>query len=108
MKIVAIIKKDGTSYTVGIMPADLGDLVLPEDEASFAIVEEITFCGDGKDLYNKGRQNSLPAYLVKIATSDIRRLIPESEIKEIHADIESHKKSEKKVIPELPESEAAE
>jgi hypothetical protein len=108
MKIVAIIKKDGTSYTVGIMPADLEGIIVPEDEAAFPTVEEITFCAKGKDLYNKGRQNSLPAYLVKIATSDIRRLVPESEIKEIHADIESHKKSEGKFIAELPENDPVE
>jgi len=106
MKIVSIIKNDHNSYTVGVVPTDLEGLV-PDDHGTIPVplVEEISFCGPGKDLYNKGRQNSVPAYLVKIAGSDVRRLVPESEVGEIHADIESHKKEKvEKVIPELADS----
>ena len=108
MKIKAIIMKDGTSYTVGIVPADLEGLVLPEDEMLIPMVEEIGFCGPGKDLYNKGRQNSVPSYKVSIVGSDVRRLVAESEVKEVQVDIESHKKKkDDKVIPDLPENEQA-
>lgn len=105
MKIKAIIKKDGAAYTVGIVPADLEGLV-PDDhpEIPIPVVEQIEFCGSGPGLYNKGRQNSLASYKVRIAGSDIRRIVPESEVAEIHADVESHKKERnEKVVPELPE-----
>lgn len=104
MKIVTIIRKDSTVFTVGIVPADLEDLVPEGDELPVPRVEEITFCGPGKDLYNKGRQNSVPAYLVKTVDSDVRRLVPESEVKEVQIDIEGHKKEKsEKIIPDLAE-----
>lgn len=104
MKIRAIIMKDGTVYTEGIVPADLADLVVEADEMPIPAVEEITFCGPGVNLYNKARQNSVPAYKVSIVGSDIRRLVFESEVKEVQVDIESHKKKkdDEKVIPDLP------
>jgi hypothetical protein len=101
MKIVAIIMKDDTNYTVGVTPLDLEGMVDADDVD--ARVSAIDYHRKG-NLYNGGFQTGRPGYSVKIADSDIRRLVPEEEVKEIQVDIESHKKKKKdgeKVIPEL-------
>ncbi len=101
MKIVALFMKDGTSYTVGITPSDL-EAIAGDDDAT---VKAIDFHRDG-NYYNGGFQTGRPGYSVKINNSDIRRLIPEIEVKEAHINIESDKKDSERVIPELPDKAA--
>lgn len=98
MKIVAIFMNDGTGYVVGSTPEDLVDADIDTS------VVAIDFHRDGT-YYNKGFQTGKPGYSVKINNTDIRRLIPEEYVNQIHVDTEKSKKDDEAVIPDLPASD---
>jgi hypothetical protein len=103
MKVAAIFMIDGTGYIVGNTPADLVDIAGDDIDAR---VTAIDFHRTG-NYYNKGFQTGRPGYSVKINNTDIRRLIPEEQVKQIYVDIEKakSKKDDGAVIPDLPDSE---
>lgn len=103
MKIVAIFMKDGTNYTLGLTPPDL-EAVAGDNDVSIAAID---YHRAGA-FYNKGFQIGRAGYSVKINNSDIRRLVPEVEVKAVHVDIESSKKDGERVIPDLPAAQADE
>lgn len=101
MKVVAIIMKDDTDYTVGVIPADIEAAATGIDGFD-GRVSKINFHREGA-YYNRGFQTGEPGYSVIIADSTIERLIPLREVKRIHVD-NPPKEKEEKVIPELSDS----
>ena len=100
MKIIELVcKPNGSSipqiYTVGNAPLNV--LGVPMD--NMGMVASIRY---NRLPYNKGFQGDYPSYTVEFEDSDIRSIIPESDVIRVGIDIEKNKKDDE-AAPELPE-----
>ena len=106
MKIVELVcKPTGNAivpqvFTVGRAPINAVGTAMED----MGIVERITH-NRQCDVYNKGYQGEFPTYMVKFVDSDIRMLIPQSEMSRFSIDVEKGQKDQKddEAVPDLPD-----
>ena len=90
INIIEVSTKGGTLYSVGLPGGDLMDN---------ARVERIVYEKHG---YNKGRQGDFPAYIVFFEGTNIRKIVPTTEIKELAVEY-TEEEAEREITPDLPE-----